>query len=49
MRKEFWAVIAAALLGWGLSGCVARVETDPAPAKVNVDVDRPPAVDVKVD
>jgi hypothetical protein len=42
-------MIVAALLGWGFSGCVARVESDPAPARVNVDVDPPPAVDVKVD
>jgi hypothetical protein len=49
MRKELWAIIAAGLIGWGIAGCVARVETDPAPAKVNVDVDPPPNVDVKVD
>lgn len=43
------------LLAGGLlaaSGCVARVETDPAPASVNVDVDPPrggPDVKVNVD
>ena len=44
------AVLAVALLG----GCVARVETDPAPASGTVDVDvdpprRGPDVNVKVD
>jgi hypothetical protein len=30
-------------------GCVARIETDPAPSKINVDVDRPAPRKVDVD
>jgi hypothetical protein len=48
--KSLYLLLLAAVVSAG--GCVARVETDPAPASVNVDVDPPrsgPDVKVNVD
>lgn len=51
MFCQGWRILAAAGLLSLAVGCVARVETDPAPSRIDVNVD-PPAprkVDVDVD
>lgn len=51
MRNETWILLTAFALGLAAAGCVARVETDPAPAKVEVDAGplRKADVDVRID
>jgi hypothetical protein len=51
MRAQLWKMLIATPLLVVAVGCVARVETDPAPSKIDVNVS-PPAprkVDVDVD
>jgi hypothetical protein len=51
MFRQSWRMLAAAGLLSLAVGCVARVETDPAPSKIDVDVNPPGPrkVDVDVD
>jgi hypothetical protein len=49
MRNELWILLTAFAVGLAAAGCVARVETDPAPARVDVTPARPADVDVKID
>jgi len=49
MRTELWKMLIATPLLVLVVGCVARVETDPAPSRVDVKVDPPGPRKVDVD